>query len=177
MATLYGNYDNVIYEIYNEPLDISWSSTLKPYAEAVISAIREIDPDNMIVVGTPEWSQQVDKPASDPITISTNIAYSLHFYSVYHKQWLRDRATAALNSGIALFVTEWGSLGYTQTDPEAELWMEWCRTNKISHCNWAVNDKSEEWSVVKPGAPVSGGWLELTEAGYLARDIIRGWGE
>ena len=175
MATLYGNYDNVIYEIYNEPLNISWSSTLKPYAEAVIKAIRDVDPDNMIVVGTPEWSQQVDKPAADPITSSTNIAYSLHFYSVYHKQWLRDRATAALNSGIALFVTEWGSLGYTQNDPEGELWMEWCRANKISHCNWAVNDKAEEWSVVKPGGTVTGGWQELTEAGYLARDIIRGW--
>ncbi len=175
MATLYGNTDNVIYEIYNEPLDISWSSTLKPYAEAVITAIRAVDPDNMIVVGTPEWSQQVDKPAADPITISSNIAYALHFYSVYHKQWLRDRASAALNSGIALFATEWGSLGYTQNDPEAQLWMEWCRTNKISHCNWAVNDKAEEWSVVKPGASVTGGWLELTEAGYLARDIIRAW--
>jgi endoglucanase len=175
MATMYGTYDNVIYEIYNEPLNISWSSTLKPYAEAVITAIREIDPDNMIVVGTPEWSQQVDKPAADPITISTNIAYSLHFYSVYHKQWLRDRATAALNSGIALFVTEWGSLGYTRNDPEAELWMEWCRANKITHCNWAVNDKAEEWSVVKAGASTTGGWQELTEAGYLARDIIRGW--
>ncbi|MBK8884050.1 MAG: glycoside hydrolase family 5 protein [Bacteroidales bacterium] len=175
MATLYGNTDNVIYEIYNEPLDISWSSTLKPYAEAVITAIRAVYPDNMIVVGTPEWSQQVDKPAADPITISSNIAYALHFYSVYHKQWLRDRATAALNSGIAIFATEWGSLGYTQNDPEAQLWMEWCRTNKISHCNWAVNDKAEEWSVVKPGASVTGGWQELTEAGYLARDIIRAW--
>ena len=57
MATLYGEYDNVIYEIYNEPLDISWSETVKPYAISVITAIREIDPDNLIVVGTPEWSQ------------------------------------------------------------------------------------------------------------------------
>jgi hypothetical protein len=175
MATLYGTYDNIIYEIYNEPLKISWPNVLKPYAEAVIQAIRAVDPDNMIIVGTPEWSQQVDKPAADPITISDNIAYTLHFYTVYHKQWLRDRATAALNSGIALFVTEWGSLGYTQNDPEATLWMDWCRENKISHCNWAVNDKSEEWSIINPGASSTGGWQELTEAGYLARRFVRGW--
>ena len=42
---------NIIYEIYNEPLDISWSETVKPYAISVITAIREIDPDNLIVVG------------------------------------------------------------------------------------------------------------------------------
>jgi endoglucanase len=177
MATTYGSYDNVIYEIYNEPLNISWSDKLKPYAENVIAAIREIDADNMIVVGTPEWSQRVDLAAADPITSSTNIAYTLHFYTVYHKQWLRDRATSALNSGIALFVTEWGSIGYTQTDPETDLWMTWCKTNNISHCNWSVNDKTEEWSIVKPGANTSGGWSDsdLTEAGKLSRNIIRSW--
>ena len=40
MAGQYGEYDNVIYEIYNEPLQVSWSSTVKPYAETVITAIR-----------------------------------------------------------------------------------------------------------------------------------------
>ena len=54
IANLYGEYDNVIYEIYNEPLDISWSNIIKPYAISVITAIRGIDPDNLIVVGTPE---------------------------------------------------------------------------------------------------------------------------
>ena len=47
MATEYGDHDNVIYEIYNEPLAVSWSGTIKPYAEQVIGAIRAIDPDNL----------------------------------------------------------------------------------------------------------------------------------
>jgi endoglucanase len=177
MATTYGEYDNVIYEIYNEPLNISWSEKLKPYAENVIAAIREIDSDNLIIVGTPEWSQRVDLAATDPITSSTNIAYTLHFYTVNHKQWLRDRATNALNSGIAIFITEWGSVGYTQIDPETNLWMEWCKTNNISHCNWSVHDKVEEWSVLKSGASTSGQWpdTDLTEAGKLSRTIIRSW--
>ena len=59
MANLYGEYDNVIYELYNEPLDISWSNIIKPYAISIIATIRSIDPDNLIVVGTPEWSQRV----------------------------------------------------------------------------------------------------------------------
>ena len=179
MATLYGEYDNVIYEIYSEPLDISWSEIVKPYAISIINAIRSIDPDNLIVVGTPEWSQRVDLAAADPIIGYSNIAYTLHFYTVYHQQWLRNRASAALESGIALFVTEWGSIGYSLVDSEANEWMTWCFTNKISHCNWAVNDKEEEWSILISGASTNGGWPddELTKAGKLARNIIRNWPE
>jgi len=195
MALLYGKNDNIIYEIFNEPLEISWSNTIKPYAEKVITAIRKIDPDNMIVVGTPTWSQRVDLAAADPITISTNIAYTLHFYTVYHKKELRDIATAAINKGLPIFVTEWGPIGYTQNDPEADLWMEWCKANMISHCAWAVNDKLEEWSIVKPGTynlnnlfyTESKGdtlsvklrtfWSDssLTETGKLERKYIRSW--
>jgi len=177
MATLYGNYDNIIYEIYNEPLDVSWSNTIKPYALTVIQSIRSIDPDNIIVVGTPEWSQRVDLAAADPITSFSNIAYTLHFYTIHHQQWLRDRATEALNEGIALFITEWGSIGYSIVDPETDEWMSWCKTNRISHCNWAVNDKEEEWSIVLPGASTSGGWTDedLTDAGKLSKNIILNW--
>lgn len=177
MATLYGKKENVIYEIYNEPLDISWSNVIKPYAEKIIAAIRAIDPDNLIIVGTPVWSQKVDDAASDPITKYSNIAYTLHFYSINHKQWLRDRASAALSKGIALFVTEWGAVGYTQNDPESDLWMKWCKENKISHCCWAVNDKAEAWSSLVKGANSSGNWSDsqLTETGKYNRKIIRNW--
>ena len=177
IASLYGDNDNVIYEIYNEPLDISWSETIKPYAISVISAIRAIDPDNLIVVGTPEWSQRIDLAAADPIIGFPNIAYTLHFYTVYHHQWLRDRASAALDDGIAIFVSEWGSIGYSIVDTEANDWMTWCFTNKIIHCNWAVNDKEEEWSILVPGASTNGNWNDndLTEAGKLAKNIILNW--
>ncbi len=179
MATIYGEYDNIIYEIYNEPLDISWSEIIKPYAIEVISMIRSIDPNNIIVVGTPEWSQRVDLAAADPIEGYSNIAYTLHFYTIYHHQWLRDRASAALDDGIAIFITEWGSIGYTQIDSEANKWMNWCFANKISHVNWAVNDKEEEWSIIIPGASTTGNWTdnELTDAGKLAKNIIKTWPE
>ena len=177
MAELYGGHDNVIYEIYNEPLDISWSETIKPYAISVITAIREIDPDNLIVVGTPEWSQRIDLAADDPILGFPNIAYTLHFYTAFHHQWLRNRASAALDDGIAIFITEWGSVGYSLVDSEANDWMTWCFINKIIHCNWAVNDKEEEWSILVPGASTTGNWNEddLTEAGRLAKNIIANW--
>ena len=177
IAETYGQFENVIYEIYNEPLDVSWSEVVKPYAIQVIQVIREIDPDNLIIVGSPEWSQRVDLVAEDPITTFSNIAYSLHFYTLYHQDWLRERATDAINNGIPIFVTEWGSKGYSMTDLEANKWMNWCYLNKISHVNWAVNDKEEESSIVIPGASPTGQWQEsdLTDAGKLAKNIISNW--
>jgi endoglucanase len=179
MATTYGGYDNVIYEPYNEPLNTaSWSGDVKPYCEAVIAAIRAIDPDNLIIVGSPEWSQRVDLCAADPITGYSNIAYTLHFYSCCHGQWLRDRANAAMNAGIALMVTEWGPIGWTQNDPESDAWMNWCQSNDISHCAWAVNDKNEEWSILDAGIGMyTGGWSDsdLSETGLLERSYIRNW--
>jgi endoglucanase len=180
MARTYGTRNHVIYEIYNEPLQISWSGTIKPYAQAVISAIRAIDPDNLIVVGTPTWSQDVDVAAADPIA-GTNIAYTLHFYAGTHGQFLRDKAQVALNRGVALFVTEWGSVnadgnGGVNTT-ETNNWMNFLKARGISHANWATNDKAEGASALVPGASTSGGWpaSQLTASGTLARQIISGW--
>ena len=41
-----------------------------------------IDPDNLIPLGAPEWSQKVDLVAADPIIGYDNIAYTFHFYTV-----------------------------------------------------------------------------------------------
>jgi endoglucanase len=181
MATKYGNRNNVIYEIYNEPLQVSWSGVIKPYATSVTAAIRAIDPDNLIIVGTPAWSQQVDVAAADPITGYKNIAYTLHFYAGSHGQWLRDRAQTALNRGAALFVTEWGS---TNADgdgavaaSETALWMAFMKANNISHANWSLTDKSEGSAALVAGATANGGWStsQLTASGNLVRNYIRGW--
>ncbi|MBB3061773.1 cellulase family glycosylhydrolase [Microbulbifer rhizosphaerae] len=181
MAQTYGHHDNVIYEIYNEPLQVSWSGVIKPYAETVISAIRAIDPDNLIIVGTPTWSQDVDAVSWDPIQGYANIAYTLHFYAGTHKQYLRDKAQTALNNGIALFVTEWGAVnadGDGAVDyGETQTWMNFLEDNNLSHANWALNDKEEGASALVPGASVTGGWGQdqLTASGQLVRDIVRNW--
>jgi endoglucanase len=180
MARSYGTRNHVIYEIYNEPLQVSWSGTIKPYAQAVISAIRAIDPDNLIVVGTPNWSQDVDVAAADPIA-GTNIAYALHFYAGTHGQNLRDKAQTALNRGVALFVTEWGSVnangdGGVRVN-ETNAWMTFLAARGISHANWATSDKAEGASALVSGASTAGNWPanQLTASGTLARQIISGW--
>lgn len=183
MARRYGDRPNVIYEIYNEPLaNASWSRDVKPYAEQVIAAIRAIDPDNLIVVGTPSWSQDVDIAAADPIK-DPNVAYVLHFYAGTHKQELRAKALKALNLGAPLFVTEWGTCDASGDGPIDELsvreWMAFMREHQLSHCNWAIYDKRETAAIVRRGASSTGNWREtdLSPSGKFARTLIRSWGE
>src|SRR5690606_4515605 len=80
LAQKYGDYPHIIYEPYNEPLDVSWNIVLKPYHEAVIESIREYDPDNLIICGTRSWSQRVDEVVGNKID-DPNVAYTLHYYA------------------------------------------------------------------------------------------------
>nr|BAO65801.1 cellulase [uncultured bacterium] len=181
MARTYGNKNHVIYEVYNEPLDTaSWSGVIKPYAQQVVNAIRAIDPDNLIIVGTRTWSQRVDEASRDPIA-GKNIAYTLHFYAGSHGQPIRDFAQTALNNNAAIFVTEWGSVNANGDGGvnygETNAWVDFMKRNNISHANWALNDKAEGSSSLVPGASANGGWAgsQLTASGAFAKDIIRNW--
>lgn len=180
IAQKYGQYPNVIYEIYNEPVGYSWD-TIKVYAEEVIDTIRHYDKNNIIVVGTPNWSQRVDHAAENPIN-KPNIAYTLHFYAATHKQELRDIGQKAIDKGLCLMVTEFGTCpasGNGVLDlKETDLWMEWMDENKISWCNWSICDKNETASILKEGARSQGNWIDslhLTPSGiYIKGKIMEG---
>nr|UNG40329.1 glycoside hydrolase family 5 subfamily 2 [Rhamnusium bicolor] len=143
----YGGYPHIMYETFNEPLDVSWSEDLKPYHEEIIKTIRVNDPNNVIIVGTPTWSQRVDLAAEDPITDQKNIMYTLHFYAGSHRQWLRDLAQGAIDKGLPIFITEYGT---DNVDPnavvdeaESRLWWDWLDENNLSYANWAICDVDE----------------------------------
>jgi endoglucanase len=179
MAGTYGKFPNVIYEIYNEPMEADWK-TVKAYSEKVIAAIRAVDPDNLILVGSPHWDQDVHIAADNPISGFSNLLYTLHFYAGTHKAWLRERGDYALRKGIAIFVSEYGGCDASGDGPidknEWNLWMDWMDAKGISWCAWSVSDKRETCSVLQPGAAASGGWSkeDLKESGRIVRDLIRG---
>jgi len=178
MAELYGQYPNVLFEIYNEPLQVSWADVIKPYHEQLVPVIRNHS-EGIIVLGTKTWSQDVDEAAQDPVQ-GSNLAYTLHFYAATHKGGLRDKAVAALEGGIALVVTEWGTCdasGNGTLDLESSReWIAFLDEHNISHANWAVSDKLEAASALWPGASGTGGWTDnqLTPSGYYIRKMIRG---
>ncbi|MEO8333941.1 MAG: glycoside hydrolase family 5 protein [bacterium] len=179
IASKYGSLPNIIYEPWNEPLDThDWATVIKPYHLAVIAAIRERDPVNLVVAGTQTWSQDVDKAAADPLPF-TNVAYTLHFYAGTHRQALRDKAAFAMSRGAALMVTEWGTGsadGNGMLDStETRKWLAFMDEHKLSWANWSVADKNETTAALLPGAPGTGGWTDaqISASGKFVRGELR----
>lgn len=178
IAQKYGNEPNIIYELYNEPLDVSWATVLKPYHEAVLAEIRKHDPDNIVVCGTRNWSQEVDEVIGNEIE-DDNVAYTLHYYAATHKQELREKAQRALDNNIAIFVTEYGTTDYSGDGfidvEETDIWWEFLDNNNISWCNWSVADKEENSAVLKPNAATTGQWpdSDITTSGLMVREELR----
>lgn len=179
VAKKYGHLPNLIYEPFNEPLreGVDWSRDVKPYHQRMIAAIRAVDADNLIVVGSPSWSQDVDIAAQDPLA-GENIAYTLHYYAATHKAELRAKADKALAAGLALFVTEFGVVEATGNGPidyaSSEAWWDWAEANGISWLAWSTGDRDETSATLKPGTPPAN-WTEddLTESGMLLRSRLR----
>lgn len=176
----FGNVPNIIYETWNEPLNThAWATVIKPYHEAVIPVIRANAPDNIILCGTKTWSQDVDEASRNPITLSRNIAYTLHFYAGTHKESLRAKARTALANGIALMVTEGGlseASGNGGIDTaEARRWCDFMDQNGILWTNWSVADLAESSAALKVGTSPNGGWNEsqLNPSGVWVRNRLR----
>lgn len=139
----YKGVPNIIYEIFNEPESATWPE-VKDYAYEIVSIIRNIDPEALILVGCPHWDQDIDLVTADPLKGEpfTNIAYTVHFYAASHGKWLRDKSTDALESGLAIFISECGGMdssGQGPVDPvEWNLWVEWMKNNDSSVGVWCI---------------------------------------
>jgi len=171
MAKMYGDKPNVIYEIFNEPDYETWAE-VKRYSEELITEIRKYDPDNLILVGSPTWSQDIHLVAEDPILDQTNIMYVLHFYAATHKDYLRDRAEQAFQKGLPIFVTECAGMEASGDGPidqaSWDSWLNWMESRKISWAAWSIADKNETCSMLLPEASSTGQWTEST---------IKPWGK
>lgn len=178
MSKKYGDFPNVIYEIFNEPDEESWQE-VKAYSEEVIAVIRKNDPDNIILVGTPHWSQDVHLAAADPIKGYHNLMYTMHFYAATHKKWLRDRVDKAMKDGLPVFVSECAGMeasGDGKLNYESwQAYIDWMEERKISWITWSVSDKHETCSTLLPSASSNGKWKmkDLNESGKKAREYLR----
>jgi endoglucanase len=179
LARRYGHLPNVIWEPFNEPLrdNVDWSRDVKPFHQRMVAAIRNADPDNLIVLGSPSWSQDVDLAARDPVA-GENLVYTLHYYAATHKADLRAKADAALAAGLALMITEYGVVEATGNGPvdiqSSQEWWDWAEANGVSYLAWSIGDRNETSAALQPGAPAWGwGDGQLTPAGRLMRSHLR----
>lgn len=174
----YAKYPNVIYEICNEPNGgASWSGNIKPYAEKIIPVIRKNAPNSVIIVGTPTWSQEIDKPLSDPLSYK-NVMYAFHFYAATHAG-LRSNVENCVAQGLPVFVSEFGTCdasgGGANDFNETQKWLSYFDKQGISYCNWSICNKDETCSVLRPGTSANGNWSEsdLTENGKWMRNWLK----
>jgi endoglucanase len=189
MATRYKDVPNVLYEIYNEPINgtteaaarATWQA-IKPYSQNVTNAIRAIDPHNIVIIGTPVYCQRPDVAVNDPIE-GANLAYSAHFYagqnSSAHRQALRSRIFYAMSKGFAVFVTEFGITASTGNGAintaESDIWFAFLDEHKIGWANWSLSTENETSAALRSGASTAGNWNDgnLTESGRYIRNKLR----
>jgi len=180
VAPVFAGHSNVLYEIFNEPInqdDPSWQRW-KAQAQPWVNSIRQYAPSNIILIGGPFWSQQIGGAATDPFE-GENLAYVGHIYPVIDRNVWSDTGVMAQVAEVQpLMITEWGfrddgnyiwdgtksSFG----DPLKDFveshnlsWTAWCADNL-----WGPFMFAEDWKLLT-GAGEMGGfarkWLEDTK--------------
>ena len=170
-AKKYGKTKNVIFEICNEPNGCEWKD-VKKYAKKIIPIIRKYS-KNIIVVGTPTWSQDVDTAANDRLTgkYAKNVCYTIHFYAATHKDNIRDKVKYAFKKKLPILCTEFsicdasgnGALDKTS----ANTWIKLFKKLKIGFFTWSLCNKAESSALIKSSCNKTGGFKksDLTSAG------------
>ena len=173
-ATKWGNYPNVMYEIYNEP--VCDNGTVVTYAKLVIPVIRAIDPDNIIIVGSAQYSREPQNVTGAGQGY-TNIAYSWHGYPRWGHQgdWNSSDADS-WNTTIPVIVTEWG-MGNSGSDGGL---LDIYKSRGLINCFWSMSNiggDEEIWSVLKSDCTKKSGWTteDMTENGVSMLNQTKGW--
>ncbi|MCI8503129.1 MAG: glycoside hydrolase family 5 protein [Dorea sp.] len=178
MAKKYRKNKNVLYEICNEPNGgTSWKD-IKSYAKSVIKTIRTYDKKNIILVGTPTWSQDVDTAADSPIKGYSNLMYTFHFYATTHKDNYRSKVEKAIKKGLPVFVSEFGiseSSGNGKINKkEANKWIKFLKKRKISFVCWNLSNKNESSALLKSSCQKTKGFKssDLSAAGKWFKKVL-----
>lgn len=174
-------YDNVLYEICNEPNgNVTWVD-VKSYAQQVIPVIRKNDPDAVVLVGSPTWSQDIDKAAADPLAFD-NVMYTLHFYAGTHKDDLRNRLTHCIRAGLPVFVSEFGICNASGNgaidEASANAWLSTLNSHQVSWCMWSLCNKAESASAIKSSCNKTSGFTQddLSQSGRWLVKALKGAG-
>ncbi|NLB63844.1 MAG: cellulase family glycosylhydrolase [Fibrobacter sp.] len=189
----HNNAPNVIYEIFNEPIEQNWSQ-IKQYAEQVIPVIRANSPDHIIVVGTPRYSSVITAPiggkndnqqgdirfdVKDDFVKGSNFAYGFHFYAseAGHKRY-QALVTKAMCNKVPIFITEWG-ISDASGDGAYDWnlikdWVSYVESAKLSSAAWSIANKNESSAAMQPGSGAndvgnSGRW---SESGRYLQSLI-----
>lgn len=173
----YGDDEHILYEICNEPNGSTTWEDVKTYAKQVIPVIRNHAPNAVIIVGTPTWCQDVDQAAASPLA-ADNVVYALHFYADTHRDDLRSKMVQAIDAGLPIFVSEFGSCdasgnGNVNT-AEADAWISLLNQYNISYMAWNLSNKAESSSLLKSSCTKLSDFTDedLSDAGLWLKNTL-----
>jgi hypothetical protein len=177
-ATQHKGKKYVLYEICNEPNGVNWA-TVKQYADNIIPKIRAIDPDTVIICGTPNWSQLGSDVVNNKLSYS-NVMYTFHFYAASHSTGLLTPYVGSL----PIFCTEWAACsssgnGTLDTGNAANFLNIMAGNNssgqKISWCSWSFSDAGETSAQFNSGTCAGGNFDTShlsTEGNFIRNNIL-----
>lgn len=109
IAPKYKNIPNVLYEVYNEPIDPNNWTTFKNWIQPIVDRIRSKAPKNLVLVASPRWATKLSGAIDNPVT-GGNIVYVAHNYpsnpATGTTSW--DNAFGNVANHHPIIVTEWG---------------------------------------------------------------------
>jgi endoglucanase len=193
VAPVFASYTNVLYEAFNEPIDsmTGWNTAFQTAAQSWINTIRgttsqPVAPNNLIIVGSPSWSQHPEGALTLPLT-GGNLVFTAHTYpSNFPGDGMPGNVTFQTNITTAIaaepvFVTEWGyqigtTTGYNVYFVPDDTWatnlQTYLNSNGASWSAWCADD------AVGPPMFTNGGTLNdfgTFVQNWLAADVNMNW--
>ena len=175
----YANSPNIIYEICNEPNGNTTWDDIYEYANQIIPIIRKNSPNSIIVVGTPDYDQDLESPKKKPLDFD-NVMYVFHFYTASHYDEMFEKLEAAHKANLPVFISE---CGITEADGNglidygnAVKWFNYLHENNISYVIWNLSNKNESSSFIKATTGEDKHLTDddLTDSGKWVKALIQG---
>lgn len=175
ISAIYPDNNAIIYEIcsnvgaYNsEDPDnsVSWSNNVRPYAEAVIGAIRGNNADNLIITGTPVYQSETAL-ASISLIEDADLLYSFSdLGSIPSSQAI----------GIPLIYTSMNGIIVTDLQVLEEAGIGWCYCGIGPDGSFDNNLLNFSSDILTDDEKLAGHWPDefLTADGIALRDMLTG---
>jgi hypothetical protein len=144
VASSYKDDGRVLFELYNEPYNISWDvwqnggsagSFTAVGMQQLYDAVRSTGAQNLVILGGIDWAYDLSGVPSHPI-VGENIMYATHPYDYSNKQpdsW--DASWGHLTATAPVIVTEFGSFDCS-TDYTSQL-VQYADAHTASWTGWA----------------------------------------
>jgi hypothetical protein len=196
VAARYANWPGVIFDLYNEPHDVSWScwrnggcwvasstleeSSLQPVwyqavgMQQLLSAVRGVGARNLVLVAGLDWAYDLSGVLRGYALRGSGVAYDTHVYTQWHltsSDW--DAAFGSVAARYPVTATEFGSIdcGTTYTYPLLQYFYapEGVGADRISWTVWSWNAPG---SCSQPSLLASWAGVPLPGQGQLIHDAL-----